>query len=89
MNTPIKWWMLTVPGIVFVLVLLFILSRLPQPEPNFTSVETLVETTPVPSPTTNSDLYMETLHQQIVNFRIDDPTLTSPSFDRKISLPAE
>jgi hypothetical protein len=89
-NLHFKWWMLAIPGVVFVLVLLIILLNLPQPQP----VSTESTATPAPtissmenSPKGNTDL--KNLNKQIVDFKIDDPLLASPNYDTNIALPKE
>lgn len=92
MNFPqIKWWTLSIPGVVFVVVLVGILLTLPKPEVTTTDVAATAQPSVIDLGNTvnvtQSD--MEKLNSEIVNFKIDDPLLASPNFDRQIALPKE
>lgn len=83
-----KKWLL-VPGIVFVIIFITLLLALPKPE----QVATMVSGTPKPNATpvinTGQKSVYQDLYDQISGFTVENPALTAPNFDRKISLPKE
>lgn len=85
-----KLILLLIPGVIFLLVLVLIISKLPKTAPNKTEVPAALETpipssTPPPTGHTPIQLYL----QSVNDLQISDPQLAAPNFDRKISLPIE
>ena len=83
-----KKWLL-VPGVVFVVIFIALLLALPKPE----KISTVVSATPTSGIVTNvvpvGKSTYQNLYNQISGYTPEDPSLSAPNFDRKISLPAE
>lgn len=84
------WWWTILPSAVFFLLVAVWVARLAKRG----EVATEVASSPTPAvfpqappPVTTSGL--SSLVGQIEGWRVDDPRLATPVFDRKISLPAE
>lgn len=83
--------LLIIPAIVFIVSLIIILLRLPSPQPSSTTVPATVSASlsPLSSPDPTVPPQLQSLVDQIIGFKIQDPRLTPPVFDRSISLPSE
>jgi len=83
-----KKWLL-IPGIVFVVIFITLLLALPKQE----KIATVSTATPkpdiVPVITGGQKSSYQDLYDQISGFVVENPALTAPNFDRKISLPKE
>lgn len=86
----IKFIWLLVPGFVFLVLLAFLVSKAPrqtavstsQSSPNKTLTDSNTPNVKVPP-------QLQSLQEQIKSFRLDDPELTAPFFDRNLDIPAE
>ena len=81
---------LTLPSVVFFLLVAFFVARLSRRPQNATQAPAILPTPvvyPIASP--GADNGLSSLVQQIAGWQVSDPRLAAPPFDRKISLPAE
>ena len=87
MNHP-KLLILLIPAAAFISLVVFFISRLPQPAPAVTSSPSSTVNPPssIPTPTPSS---LQILVDQIAAFKTNDSTLTPPSFDIPLQIPNE
>ena len=85
-----KLLFLLIPGVVFLLVLTAFLVRIPK-TPTSTKTENSLFPLSVatPTPISVSKTPLQNFIQSVNDLDINDPQLTPPNFDRKVSLPAE
>lgn len=89
MRSP-KLVLLLIPGTIFLLLLAIFIAKLPKSPPNKTDMPEVIPTataTPTQAPIDQTPI--QALVQSVTDLQINDPQLTAPNFDRKISLPVE
>lgn len=87
MRSP-KLILLLIPGTIFLLALAVFIAKLPKPTPNKTeNPEVVVIPTNTPAPTPIGQTPLQAFVQSVSDLQVNDPQLTPPNFDRKISLP--
>ena len=85
-----KFIWLLLPGFIFLSLLAFLISKAPRQTAVSTSSQP-GNKTPAVTNTTNSRVtsQLQTLQEQIKSFRLTDPELAAPSFDRNLDIPTE
>ncbi|GEM_PF-5071427 len=79
-----------IPVLAFALLLIFFVSRLPQPH----SATTTASPSPIsnfqsPASVSTVPTQLQLVVDDIRSFRLDDPELIAPSFSRSLDIPAE
>ena len=88
MNRPRLIWLI-LPALLFFVVLIVLVVRLPKPQSVATTVPASVPTPTPASPASPAQTQVHLLLDRISSFKVSDPQLATPNFDRKISLPQE
>ncbi len=85
-----KFIWLLLPGFVFLILLATLVSKAPRQSAVSTTSQTQTNV-PSASQQTNSTVPSEltSLNDQIKSFRLDDPDLAAPSFDRSLEIHLE
>jgi len=85
-----KFLWLLLPGFIFLSLLAFLVSKAPQKTAVSTSSQ-LPNTTPSVSQNNNLSVpsQLQSLNDQIKSFRLTDPELAAPSFDRDLDIPSD
>ena len=79
-----------IPVIAFAALLIFFVSRLPRPRPvTVTASPSPTSSLQPPASVSNAPTQLQLIVDEIRSFRLDDPQLTAPSFDRNLDIPEE
>lgn len=81
--------LLSIPAVIFLLLLAILIAQAPKKTPIATEVETTAVNSIIASPTPRGLTEMESLINDIRSFAPRDPSLTLPNIDKEITLPEE